>query len=84
MEGPLHAGRRKRGLSYLITGSLLCYLLSKMGIEIGDVKTKFQDISFNTWLTTGKFGDLSFFGVAGISAEKLPGQPEFRRLAKAP
>ncbi len=75
MEGPLHAGRQKGSFLFNYRFSSL-YLLSKMGIEIGDVKTKFQDISFNTWLTTGKFGDLSFFGVAGISAEKLPGQPD--------
>ncbi len=75
MEGPLHAGRQKGSFLFNYRFSSL-YLLSKMGIEIGDVKTKFQDFSFNTWVAAGKFGELSFFCIAGISAEKLPGQPD--------
>lgn len=73
-EGPLRFGKQGTFLFNYRFSSL--YLLSKAGIEIGDVKTKFQDISFHIWLPAGRVGEFSLFGIGGISAEKLPGQPD--------
>lgn len=71
IEGPLRVGKQGTFLFNYRFSSL--YLLSKAGIGIGDIKTKFQDISFHLWLPAGRMGEFSLFGIGGVSAEKLPG-----------
>ncbi len=59
------------GGSYLINyryGFLT--LMQKLGLNIGDAATSFQDLSFNIHLPTKKLGTISFFGFGGLSEQK--------------
>jgi hypothetical protein len=74
-EGPLRMGKQ--------TGSFLANyrystlsLLSKMGVEIGDAETNFQDLSFHLWMPAGKAGTFTLFGMGGLSTQKSPGKAD--------
>ena len=74
-EGPLRMGKQ--------TGSFLANyrystlsLLSKMGVEIGDAETNFQDLSFNLWMPAGKAGTFTLFGMGGLSTQNTPGKAD--------
>jgi hypothetical protein len=69
VEGPLRAGRQNGSFLVNYRYSTLS-LISKMGVNIGDASTNFQDLSFHTWLSAGKFGTLSLFGMGGLSAQR--------------
>ena len=49
-------------------------LLSKMGLEIVGGSTNFQDLSYNIYIPTNRFGQFTFFGFGGLSSQNL--QPE--------
>ena len=42
-------------------------LLAAMGVELGDEKITFQDLSFNVSLPTEKAGNFTIFGIGGMS-----------------
>lgn len=59
------------GGSYLINyryGFLT--LMQKLGLNIGEAATSFQDLSFNIQLPTKKLGTISIFGFGGLSEQK--------------
>lgn len=64
-EGPF--SKNYRG-SYLINYRYSTLsVLSKIGVNIGDAVTNFQDLSYNIYLPTNKFGNFSLFGFGGLS-----------------
>ena len=64
-EGPF--AKNYRG-SYLINYRYSTLsVLSQMGVKIGDAVTNFQDLSYNIFLPTNKFGNFSLFGFGGLS-----------------
>ncbi len=68
VEGPF--AKNYRG-SYLINYRYSTLsLLSKMGVNIGDAVTNFQDLSYNFYLPTKKLGNFSLFGFGGLSDQK--------------
>ena len=46
-------------------------LLSKMGLDIVGGSTNFQDLSFNIYLPTNRFGEFTVFGFCGLSSQNL-------------
>lgn len=65
LEGPF--SKNYRG-SYLINYRYSTLsILSKMGLDIGDAVTNFQDLSYNIYLPTERSGNYSFFGFGGLS-----------------
>ena len=46
-------------------------LLSKMGLEIVGGSTNFQDVSYNIYIPTNRFGQFTFFGFGGLSSQNL-------------
>jgi hypothetical protein len=42
-------------------------LLEKIGVNIGDATTNFQDLSYNIFIPTQKAGNFSLFGFGGLS-----------------
>jgi hypothetical protein len=46
-------------------------ILNKLGLNIGDGVTTFQDLSFNFHLPTKHFGNFSIFGFGGLSSDKF-------------
>lgn len=65
-EGPLRLGSQTG--SYLINYRYSTLsVLSKIGVNIGDASTNFQDLSFNVWLPAGKAGVFTLFGMGGLS-----------------
>ena len=74
-EGPLRLGNQ--------TGSFLANyrystlsLLSKIGVEVGDAETNFQDLSFHMWMPAGKAGTFTLFGMGGLSTQNTPGKAD--------
>ncbi|MBL7873243.1 MAG: TonB-dependent receptor [Cyclobacteriaceae bacterium] len=64
-EGPF--SKNYRG-SYLINYRYSTLsVLSKVGINLGDAVTNFQDLSYNIYLPTHTFGNFSLFGFGGLS-----------------
>ncbi|HPW63604.1 MAG TPA: TonB-dependent receptor [Cyclobacteriaceae bacterium] len=64
-EGPF--AKNYRG-SYLINYRYSTLsVLSQLGVKIGDAVTNFQDLSYNIFLPTNKFGNFSLFGFGGLS-----------------
>lgn len=64
-EGPF--SKKYRG-SYLINYRYSTLsVLSKIGVPVGDAVTNFQDLSYNIFLPTNKFGNFSLFGFGGLS-----------------
>jgi hypothetical protein len=67
-EGPLSTVRNG---SYLVNYRYsTLQLLSKMGFNLTQGSTNFQDLSYNIYLPTSKAGTFSLFGFAGLSSEK--------------
>ena len=65
-EGPLRLGGQSG--SYLINYRYSTLsVLSKIGVNIGDATTNFQDLSFNFWMPAGKAGVFTLFGMGGLS-----------------
>jgi hypothetical protein len=65
VEGPL--SKNYRG-SYLINYRYSTLsILSKIGVNVGDAVTNFQDLSYNFYLPTKKIGNFSLFGFGGLS-----------------
>ena len=74
-EGPLSM-KNKKG-SYLINYRYSTLgILSKLGVNIGDASTTFQDLSFNFNLPTEKFGNFSLFGFGGLSNQSQVGKAD--------
>lgn len=68
-EGPF--SKNYRG-SYLINYRYSTLsMLSKMGVNVGDGITNYQDLSYNFFLPTKKLGNFSLFGFGGLSDQKL-------------
>lgn len=64
-EGPFSENYRG---SYLINYRYSTLsILSKMGVNVGDAVTNFQDLSYNIYLPTKQFGNFSLFGFGGLS-----------------
>ena len=69
-EGPF---RNRKG-SYLVNYRYSTLsLLSKVGVDIGDASTNFQDLSFNLWLPTERAGTFTLFGFGGLSDQQQQG-----------
>jgi len=67
-EGPF--SKNYRG-SYLINYRYSTLsMLSKIGVNVGDAVTNFQDLSYNFYLPTKRFGNFSLFGFGGLSDQK--------------
>ena len=67
MEGPF--SKNYNG-SYLVNYRYSTLsMLDKLGVDIGDAKTTFQDISYNVFLPTNKAGNFSLFGFGGLSKQ---------------
>lgn len=65
-EGPFRFGKQTG--SYLVNYRYSTLsVLSKLGVNIGDAATNFQDLSFNVWLPAGKAGVFTLFGMGGLS-----------------
>lgn len=72
-EGPF---RNRKG-SYLVNYRYSTLsLLSKMGVNIGDGTTNFQDLSFNMWLPTEHAGTFTLFGFGGLSDQQQSGEAD--------
>ncbi len=72
MEGPLRLGKQTG--SYLVNYRYSTLsIISKLGVNIGDASTDFQDLSFNIWLPAGKAGSFTLFGIGGLSKQSLQG-----------
>lgn len=66
-EGPFKKGY---GGSYLINYRYSTLgVLSKIGVNIGDAVTTFQDLSFNLSFPTKKAGNFTIFGFGGLSKQ---------------
>ncbi len=81
MEGPFKKGY---GGSYLIN-----YRYSTLGIlqhivPIGDESTNFQDLSFNIFLPTKKFGNFGLFGFGGLSDSRYKAERDTALWATEP
>lgn len=85
VEGPF--SKNYRG-SYLINYRYSTLsILSKLGVNVGDAVTNFQDLSYHIFLPTAKAGNFSLFGFGGLSdqnqfAEKdsLQWENEYQRF----
>ena len=66
-EGPF--SKKYRG-SYLINYRYSTLsILSRVGFDVGDAITNFQDLSYNIWLPTRRLGNFSLFGFGGLSSQ---------------
>ena len=74
-EGPVRMGKQMGSFLANYRYSTLS-LLSKMGVEIGDAETNFQDLSFNMWMPAGKAGTFTMFGMGGLSTQVSPGKAD--------
>ncbi|MDX2281264.1 MAG: TonB-dependent receptor [Saprospiraceae bacterium] len=74
-EGPLRLGKRNGSFLVNYRYSTLS-VISKMGVQIGDATTNFQDLSFNIWMPAGKAGNFTLFGMGGLSDQKLKGEAD--------
>jgi hypothetical protein len=73
------------GGSYLINyryGFLT--LMQKLGLNIGDAATSFQDLSFNINLPTKKLGTFSVFGFGGLSSQTTDASNDSLKWIKDP
>ncbi len=71
-EGPMRVGKQTGSFLVNYRYSTLA-LLGKVGVNVGDAPTNFQDLSFNLWMPAGKAGSFSLFGMAGLSDQKNTG-----------
>lgn len=74
-EGPMQIGAQKGSFLANYRYSTLS-LLSKMGLNIGDAPTDFQDLSFNLVMPAGNAGNFSLFGIGGLSSQKNTGKAD--------
>lgn len=72
VEGPFRIGKQTGSFLVNYRYSTLS-LLSRMGVNIGDGQTDFQDLSFNVWMPAGKAGTFTLFGMGGLSSQEIPG-----------
>jgi hypothetical protein len=69
-EGPFRKG--KYAGSYLVNYRYSTLgLLSKLGVDVGDDVSSFQDLSFNIYLPTKRYGNFELFGLGGLSSDVL-------------
>jgi len=74
-EGPFRLGKQTG--SYLINYRYSTLsVLSKIGVNIGDGVTNFQDLSFNVWLPAGRAGVFTLFGMGGLSDQTQQGKAD--------
>ncbi len=74
-EGPFRLGKQKG--SYLINYRYSTLsVISKIGVNIGDATTNFQDLSFNIWMPAGKAGVFTLFGMGGLSNQDYLGNAD--------
>ncbi len=67
VEGPFKKGYNG---SYLINYRYSTLsILNKLGVNVGDGVSNFQDISFNVFLPTQKLGTFTLFGFGGLSSQ---------------
>lgn len=59
-------------------------LMQKLGFDLGDSPTTFQDLSFHVNLPLNKWGNLSFFGFGGLSNQKRTANPDSLTWAAQP
>jgi CarboxypepD_reg-like domain len=73
-EGPFKKGYAG---SYLINYRYgFLSLIQKLGLNVGDAPTEFQDLSFNINLPTKKLGQFSLFGFGGLSQQAIAAVPD--------
>ncbi len=66
-EGPIKKGYDG---SYLINYRYSTLsVLSKVGVPLGDAITNFQDVSYNIYLPTQRWGAFTLFGFGGLSSQ---------------
>ena len=65
-EGPIKKGHKGSYLFNYRYSTLK--LISALGVDIDD-NTRFQDLAYNIYLPTRKYGDFTFFGLGGISSQ---------------
>lgn len=71
-EGPIRLGNQTG--SYLINYRYSTLsVLGKLGVNIGDATTNFQDLSFNVLMPAGKAGVFTLFGMGGLSNQNNEG-----------
>jgi hypothetical protein len=71
-EGPF---RKNNAAAYLINYRYSTLgLLNQMGVQLGDEKVSFQDLSFNISLPTENIGHLTIFGMFGASSNVFEAQ----------
>lgn len=51
-------------------------LLNKIGLDIVDGSTNFQDLSYNVYLPTKRKGDFTFFGFGGLSSQNFKAEKD--------
>jgi hypothetical protein len=51
-------------------------LMNKLGIKISDGLTNFQDLNYNIYLPTKKFGNFTLFGFGGLSSQKIKAESD--------
>ncbi|MEZ4941421.1 MAG: TonB-dependent receptor [Saprospiraceae bacterium] len=75
LEGPMRLGGQTG--SYLVNYRYSTLsLISKLGVNIGDAQTDFQDLSFNIWMPAGKLGQFTLFGMGGLSTQSFRGSAD--------
>ncbi len=67
-EGPFKSSYKG---SYLINYRYSTLsLLNKLGVNLTTGSTNFQDLSYNVYLPTKRYGNFSFFGFGGLSSDR--------------
>lgn len=79
VEGPFVKGKKS---SYLINYRYSTLsLIEATGYKItGDIRIGFQDVNFNFFFPTKKFGNFSLFGVGGLSWSKLDDMGSYKTI----
>jgi hypothetical protein len=73
-EGPFSPGS---GNTYLVNYRYSTIgLLSLLGVDLGDESINFQDLSFKMKFDLGRSGDLTVFGIGGLSNERFEATPD--------
>lgn len=74
-EGPFRLGKQTGSFLVNYRYSTLS-VISKLGVNIGDAQTDFQDLSFNIWMPAGKAGTFTLFGMGGLSRQQYHGEAD--------
>ena len=72
-EGPFS---KKYNGSYLINYRYSTLAAIGKIIDLGDAATNFQDLSFNIYLPTNKFGQFTIFGFGGLSSQDFEAETD--------